>query len=393
MASDMWPAVGWEQLDWNPSSVDVEISRAEALRQTGPYLAAVPPSIATLPLALPAELSGEVSEATAAIARFDVEMGADLLPFSSILLRSEAAASSQIEHLTASARAIATAEIGQGDSRNAVEVVANSRTMTSALALADHLDKRGILTMHSELMSDRPDIAGRWRSQQVWIGRGIGGPRLADFVPPRHALIDELMDDLVLFMGREDMPALAQAAIAHAQFETIHPFVDGNGRVGRALVHALLRGKGVTTGVTVPVSAGLLSDVESYFGALTTYRNGDPSDIIELTAAASRLALANARHLVSDLRSIRTSWSVRIVGRRDSAVWRAADIVLRQPVINHGTMNTELGITNADRYIRELTEAGILTEFSGKHRNRLWRSVEVLDALDRFAARAGNRGR
>lgn len=77
------------------------------------------------------------------------------------------------------------------------------------------------------------------------------------------------------FMRRDDIPALTQAAIAHAQFETIHPFEDGNGRTGRAMVGALLRNKGVTEKVTIPISSGLLTDLRSYFEALSRYRDGE----------------------------------------------------------------------------------------------------------------------
>jgi Fic family protein len=98
-----------------------------------------------------------------------------------------------------------------------------------------------------------------WRNEQVWIGGGIS-PHTAEFVPPVHGRIQHFIDDLMRFIDRDDLPVLAQIAIAHAQFETIHPFVDGNGRTGRALVQSLLRAKGVTVSTTVPLSAGLLNE-------------------------------------------------------------------------------------------------------------------------------------
>jgi len=112
-----------------------------------------------------------------------------------------------------------------------------------------------------------PDIAGRWREQQVWIGGSRFGPHEADFIPPHHDRVPAAMADLAAFMARPDLPVLTQAAIAHAQFETIHPFPDGNGRVGRALVHSLLKAGGLARSVTVPVSAGLLGDTGTYFAA------------------------------------------------------------------------------------------------------------------------------
>ena len=107
----------------------------------------------------------------------------------------------------------------------------------------------------------------------MWIGSSSYGPHTASFVPPHHTRVAAAIDDLVRFIRRDDLPVLAQAALAHAQFETIHPFPHGNRRTGRALVHCLLRGKLLTRRVIVPVSAGLLTDTDSYFDALAAYRD------------------------------------------------------------------------------------------------------------------------
>ena len=109
----------------------------------------------------------------------------------------------------------------------------------------------------------------------------------ATFVGPRHELVPGAVDDLIAFTQRDDISALPQIAVAHAQFETIHPFTDGNGRTGRALVQALLRNKGLTRQVTVPVSAGLLAGTDAYFDALTSYRSGDAAPIVERFTEAS----------------------------------------------------------------------------------------------------------
>jgi len=127
--------------------------------------------------------------------------------------------------------------------------------MIAALALADRLDEGAILAMHEALLAQvQPDIAGRRREVQVWIGGDSFGPHGAAFTPPHPDHVPALMADLVKFTQRTDLPVLSQAAIAHAQFETNLPFPDGNGRTGRALIHAMLRGRGLTRIVTVPVS-------------------------------------------------------------------------------------------------------------------------------------------
>ncbi len=201
------------------------------------------------------------------------------------------------------------------------------------------------------------------------------------------------MHDLVTFTRRTDLPLLVQAAIAHAQFETIHPFPDGNGRTGRALVHALLRGQGLTRKVTVPVSAGLLADTSGYFDTLTAYRDGDPAPIVAMLASASFSAIRNGRKLVGDLRDVRASWDGKVQGRRGAAAWRLADLLLRQPIVDVWVAADELGISadNAMRPIAPLVEAGVLTEFTGRARNRMWECRDVLSALDSFATRARRR--
>jgi Fic family protein len=215
------------------------------------------------------------------------------------------------------------------------------------------------------------------------------------FVPPHHSRVPAAIADLVAFIDRDDVPVLAQAALAHAQFETIHPFPDGNGRTGRALVHAHLRHKRLTRNVTVPVSAGLLTDVDSYFAALTRYRDGDPTAIIESFGAAALAATANGRALVEDLHTLRSDWQDRVRARRDATAWRIADLLLRHPVLNAALIARETGIAprNAYRALRPLEDAGVVVEFSDRKRNQLWRAPEVLHALDRFAVRAGRRHR
>lgn len=391
-----WPSVGWEERDWIPRIPPDLVSAAVCRRHAGRYRAAVVPRIAGLALRLPTEVVSLSEEASSEIARFDAELGAEVAPFSSVLLRSESASSSMIENLTSGAKAIALAELGSREKGNATEIAGNVAAMRAALALARDVGGEAILAMHAALMGDEhPDLAGRWRQEQVWIGGDSFGPHGAAFVPPHHEQVPALIDDLVAFVRRTDVPLLAQIAVAHAQFETVHPFADGNGRTGRALIHALLRGRELTRNVTVPVSAGLLADTGRYFDALTAYRSGDPGAIVSRLAEAAFSAIANGRELVVALRAVRAGWEEKVATRRGAASWRLADLLLRQPVVDAATVAAELGIEprNAQRAIVPLVDAGVLDEFTGFRRNRMWQSREVLRELDAFAARAQRRGR
>lgn len=387
--------MAYETLPWRQTLAPGVASRTQLRRHAGPYRAAVLSSIASLPVALRPETAAAAEQASLEISRFDAEMGGEIAPFGAVLLRSESAASSQIEDLTASARAIAEAELGRSGRRNADQIVANVRAMDAAVSLAESLDARAILAMHEALMSPtQPAFAGRWRDEQVWIGGSTLGPHHATFVPPHHDRVPPAIDDLVAFLQRDDLPVLVQAAVSHAQFETIHPFPDGNGRTGRALLQALLRNKSLTRNVTVPVSAGLLVDLDGYTAALQAYHRGELAPIVDQLASAAFAAVGNGRALVDDLRQIRVGWRERIRARRDSAVWRLADVLVRHPVVDSGLVAAQLQIAprNVHRHLETLVGAGVLLPSTDRSRNRVWRAPEILEALDAFAARAGRRG-
>lgn len=334
-------------------------------------------------------------EASHALVRFDAETGSITSPFASILLRTESASSSEIEHLTASAKQIALADLGAARSDNARLVVANARAMDAALRLSDHIDEDTIIAMHDALLQESaPQFVGHWRDQQVWIGGGRLSPHAAAFIPPHHDRVARLMEDLVSFAERTDIPVLAQAAIAHAQFETIHPFPDGNGRTGRALIHSMLRRGGLTRTVTVPVSAGLLRDRQAYFDALTAYREGDVDAIVHSLTVASFTAIQNGRAMVNDIRAARDRWENVVAARADSSVHRTKDLLMRRPLISVTSLANQLGISDvaASRTIARLVDSGVLTKASGSARYRIWQAPEILAALDAFAERA-RRGR
>ena len=382
--------MGFETLQWDSTATD---RRGRMLPPN--YTASIPPAISDLHVDLESAVQASAAEATAEIARFDGESKGALGPFASLLLRSESAASSQIENLTASARAVLMAEVGDTSRQNATLIAANTATMQAAIRLSEHLDSKAILAMHAALLSgSHPSWAGRWRDEQVWIGGSSLSPHDAMFVPPHHDRVPGAIEDLVTFMGRTDIPPFTQTMIAHAQFETIHPFPDGNGRTGRALIHASLRNSGVTTELTVPVSAGLLADTNRYFEALSAYREGNLNPIVGLAANASFRAIDNGRRLVAELQSHQERWRENLSGTRsDAASWRTLDLLLTQPIVDARDIRTNLGVSFpvATAAIQRLAEAGVLTRANAGLRFKKWIAADVADALDNFAMRAGKR--
>jgi Fic family protein len=385
-----WPALRYEQLPWerDPAAAG---SRRAFRAAAGPHRAAIPEPISDRPIPMLGDVLALADDATNELTRFDAEVGAIAAPFSAILLRTESASSSEVEHITSSAKQIALAEIGEVGSENARLVVGNVRAMEAAIALSDSLDSEAVIEMHRALLEEQqPGITGCWRDQQVWIGGGGVSPHLASFVPPAERRVPALMDDVMRFARRTDLPVLVQIAIAHAQFETIHPFPDGNGRTGRALVQGMLRAGRITRTVTVPVSAGLLRDLPAYFGALTAFREGEVRPIVAAFAEASFAAVGNGRRLVTELQDARARWDTVATARADSSLHRLKTLLLRQPVITNRVAATELGVSPvaAQTGIDRLVAAGVLEQSGGGARNRRWAAPEVLTALDDFAARA-----
>lgn len=390
-----WPETTYGKVWFEPTD---EYANAQGeLPPPGYYLPNQTPKIAHHVFAIKSELAALADAATQKAQQFDAEYGEIVAPFSSIIMRSEAAASSEIENLSASARSILQAELGDTSRENAVQIAANVRAMRTAIENNRGVNLNEILAIHKTLLeadTGLAETAGRLRSSPVWIG-GRGrfktpvGAAMAGVVPEA---LPAALDDLSAFAARSDVPALVKAAIVHAQFENIHPFEDGNGRTGRALITTMLRTDGVMQNVTVPISAAILADTHDYYQALNVYRQGDAGPIIRIFADATNRSIDNGRLLGDEVASLRTKWRQQVEARSDSGVWALTELLLGQPVLTAETISTTLGIPLKSAYAHgdKLESAGILT--ASKHRGVIqWRSEEMLEALDRFGARAGFR--
>ena len=389
-------AVTYQTVPWVSRIPPDLISKRQASRIPKTYEAAVPVSIADAQFDVDGGLAALAEEASHLLMRADEDASHSIsaAPLAAVLLRTESAASSQIEYLTVSARQLAIAEIGQAASSNAHLVAANVDAMRSAIDIAGAIDEAAILRMHEALMRiTRRAKPGEWRDEQVWIGSSGLSPADAAYVPPVPQRVPEAMADLVAFMQRGDLPVIVHCAVAHAQFETVHPFIDGNGRTGRAVMHAMMRWAGITRFATVPVSAGLLSRVDDYVAALTAFRYGDIRPIVQEVAHAAERAVRLQRQLTDELASVEASWREAARPRRGSALARLIGLAIGQPALNVETVVRDLGVSRtAARYaIDQAVTTGILTPASDKKRNRIWLAQDVLDALDAFAARAERR--
>ena len=252
------------------------------------YEAYVPDPLVGRNFTIDGEVAADIADAEAAIARLNVEATSlvDTEALARILLRAESVASSRIEGLEIGAQRLLRAEAARvlGDDPSdvtAVEVLGNIDAMVygiGAVGPGDPVTVEILLEIHRRLLSGTrlEEYGGRFREEQNWIGGSAYNPCSAAFVPPPPELVAGLIVDLVDFANEDSLPAVAQSAIAHAQFETIHPFVDGNGRTGRALVHLILRRRGLAPRVLPPVSLILATWAQDYIDGLTASRYRGP---------------------------------------------------------------------------------------------------------------------
>jgi Fic family protein len=398
-----WPPVAVQHREWEWPRGRSKPARGD--RQFREFDAAVPPAIADRLVRPGPEAAAALAAAGAAVDVLDRSTTVDLTALAGSLLRSESVASSRIEQLRASQRDVGVAMLREGVKGSADHVAANVRAMNAAVRLGDDTrpcTTEDLLDIHRTLLGHDPaqqEWAGQLRTCQNWIGGSLHSPRDALFVPPPPGLVSPLINDLVRFCNRTDLDPVAHAAVAHAQFETIHPFADGNGRTGRALVHVLLRRRRLATRTVVPVSTVLLADVDAYFAGLADYRAGRLDVWLARFAAATSHAASAGLRLAHELDELRTEWWQETRPRRGSAGAFLLDALLRQPVVDIDSLRAlapqtrggRVADKNLYRAVDKLTEAGILTEVSGGGRNRVWAALDVFDLLERFEMRLGRR--
>lgn len=390
-----WPRVGYEELGRHVDDDDRALMSKSARRKMGEtYYAAVPPMIAQLTPEVPADLLRHAMEVESELIRFDALLSVRGYDLPALLLRSESSASSRIENLTASVRNAALAELDATTPRNSREIAGNVRAMREAIELKGEPSVEDVLRVHASLMSVTGEsFGGELRDEQVWIGGSAFGPQGAAFVPPSQERVPALLDDLMAFVRRDDLDPVVQAAVAHAQFETIHPFVDGNGRTGRALLHRWLCYHDVLRHATLPISSGLLHDVDSYMGALQSYHDGDVRPIVGELVNALEVALALAQSATRQIDDIIERWQEQMGERRGSAIRMLPAVLVAQPVVSVAHVADHLQITPraARDVIARACEYGMLTPMGNRRRGVFYQADELLDVLEQMTSRPAMR--
>ncbi|MGJ9411486.1 Fic family protein [Aeromicrobium sp. CF4.19] len=396
--SSDWPPHGQETVAWSSrnraaSRIDRELTEVEVN---------LPPHIADLDHNAAPTLLAAMEDALRQVNRLDQVHGGSLRSLNALLIRTESVASSKIEDIEADVEDYARALHGIKANASATSMVAATEAlaaMVDEVGRTKQISSSSILRAHEALMSDDPSergYAGVLRDMQNWIGgTSDHSPIAADYVPPPPEAVEEYMADLVTYANRDDIPVLTQAAISHAQFESIHPFTDGNGRTGRALINAILRRRGVTTYCVVPLASAIVARRSRYFSDLGAYRSGHVAPLLTTFTAGAKIASEESSKAADLLAEVPTTWR-QTLGRvrTGSATDRVLTLLQDTPITSADDIERRLpGVPERSVYksIARLEEAGILSALTGRKRNQVWGASAVLDELDDLGKRIATR--
>jgi Fic family protein len=370
------------------------------------YEAYVPDHLIGRSFVFEGDVAADIADAEAAMSRMNAGATAlvDTEALARILLRAEAVASSRIEGLEVGARRLLRAEAERSLRKSssdvtATEVLGNIDAMVygvERVVEGREITVDLLLEIHRRLLrgTHLDAYAGRVRETQNWIGGSDHNPCSAAYVPPPPEHVSGLLDDLCAFCNTDELPAVAQAAIAHAQFETIHPFVDGNGRAGRALIHLVLRRRGLAPRVLAPVSLVLATWARTYVDGLTQYRYiGSPTSrkavqgvntwVASFSGACTRCA-SDATAFQARAEQLEAQWRARLGAIRANS---ATDVLLHSlpgaPILTVHSAEALIERTFKPTHaaIERLVEAGILRPITITRRNRAYEAPEIIEAF------------
>lgn len=382
-------------------------------RAGGLYRSYVPTLLAVRDLSLDADVVADVAYAESQIRLFNANAIhlTETEGMARLLLRAEAVSSSHIEGLAIGPRRLLRAEMSYQGRRAAkadaasVAIIGNIHAMEDALEAAASGDVVTVETfkeMHRKLCAGTPmeDYGGIVRDKQNWVGGSSYNPLSAEYVPPAPEHVPELLDDLAAFCNWEEISPVEQAAVAHAQFETIHPFIDGNGRTGRALIHLILRRRGVAPRFVPPISLALATHSEDYTADLVSFRcddaDGDESarkglnDWVSTFSGCCSQACDDADAFEAQIDELKEGW-MKDAGpfRRDSIAAEVADAIVAMPMFTVSSLSEALqrSYSSVNAVVEALASIGAVKQSGGGARNRVFEAPEVINEFNKLERR------
>jgi Fic family protein len=347
------------------------------------------------PLQLGPELQRDLSNADRALGRLDGSV--ETLPhpnlFVYMYVRKEAVLSSQIEGTQSSLQDLLAAEahLAEGVPSDVDEVVNYVRAMNLGLERLPHLPMsiRLIREIHHELMKGARGqhlTPGQLRQSQNWIGPAGSTIATATFVPPPPHDVPSLLGDVETFLHREDdLPLLIKIGLAHAQFETIHPFLDGNGRIGRLLITFLLCERQALKKPVLYLSHYFKQYRQEYYDLLQAVRdNGDWESWLSFFLKGVTAVSIEAAETAKKILVLREDHRARIndhLGRMAGSGHRVLEQLYEKPIVSVEDVRTitKTSFQAANTTVQRLVELGVLREMTGRARNRRFLYAPYVD--------------
>lgn len=259
---------------------------------------------------------------------------------------------------------------------NYIEAVNTAITKLQTLPLSNRLLKQTHAILMQRVRGEHKQ-PGEFRTSQNWIG----GSNLSDatFIPPHHDGVAELMGDLEKFWHNEEIavPHLVRAAISHYQFETIHPFLDGNGRIGRLLIPLYLVSHGLLAKPSLYLSDFFERNRASYYDALMQVRvSNDLIHWVRFFLNGVAQTATKGREIFSQILTLRTEVEQAVLGlgKRAPTVRSALNLLYRKPIVSAADVaeTLEVSTPTANAAINSLIKLNILTEVTGQQRSRIY---------------------
>lgn len=390
-----WPVHNSEKRAWHQR----QRGGTKADRLLTEITVSIPPRIAELDFAARGDETTSIDRATVAIVRSDALSADQAGALGRFLIQNESVASSKIERIEARTEDFARALVGAKSNESAVSMVKATKALTEMVDSAGktgRLELDHILQAHWLLMKDDLQdgpFAGKIREVQNWVLGSDWSPRDAVHIPPPPELVPALLEDLMNYANRDDVPVLVQAAAVHAQFESIHPFTDGNGRIGRGLINAVFRRRGTTTVTVVPVASALLAERQRYFDRVNNYRLGYLGAYVDDLARAALVAAEESKVSAERLRAFPAEWEIRSKWRANSAGAALLAALPANPVMT-SELAEELSASNpASTYaaLDRLDRDRVIHEITGRQKNKVWVVSDIMNELDDLSKRIGDR--
>lgn len=359
----------------------VYISRRNQKLVKNSYQSPILHDLSNIEIQLDNNLQSLLFEAIEELSKLDGFIKDKLNGFPMIVLRSESLSSAQIEHYHASNRNIAAAQIRPTKNKETNIIKNNLESLVLFLKEENKIDKETIVKINSKIMDDESvDI----RTKVNWIGESNSIPHTADFVPPHPEYLDKNINEFISFCKRDDIHPLVQAAFAYAYFETIHPFIDGNGRTGRIFIQVLLKEKNYLDELYVPFSMGLIKNDKKHIEALNEFRKGNYRSIIKLFLENSLGFVPIIYKILKDLIAIKDRWLSKISARSDALAWKIIDELIYQPVVSVNYIKEKYQIN--DQAVRNnfniLEKADIINKIGNSKRNVMYEAKEIISLID-----------